>query len=112
MYVTVLTGTAGLLLMLTLYIGGTLDGFSVRDLLRYHIDADTVFGFQFAERDVQLAFALTADQRLPCFFVSDQRQRRILFDQSRKACGKLVVRTLIRGFDRHEQGRLREALFR
>ena len=55
MNISVLSCTAGLLLMLTLNIGLTLDGLSVSDLLRNYIYAYAVSVFELSLDDSELS---------------------------------------------------------
>ncbi len=64
MNVAVLSGTAGLLLVLALYVGLSLDGLAVCDLLRNYVYSYAVFILKLGKCDVDLGLALAAYQCL------------------------------------------------
>ena len=107
-YVAVLSGTAGLLLVLALYVGLAFNGFSVSDLLGNGLDFNAELVLQFGSNDVQLDFTLAAQEGLSGFRISFKTEGRVFFHQLLQAGADLFVVALVLGFDGQEQSRLRE----
>ena len=84
MNVAVLSGTAGLLLVLALYVGLTLDGLTISDLLRNYVYSYAVFILKLSKCDVDLGLALSAYQSLSGLNVSGKNEGRIFFGKSCK----------------------------
>ena len=95
MNVTILSCTAGLLLMLTLNIGVALDGLSVSDLLRYYIYGYSVSVLQLSLDDSELDVSLSAEKSLMCLSISLEYECRILFHESCKTLSHLLVFILV-----------------
>ena len=76
--VTVLTCTAGLLLVLTLNIGVALNRLSVSDLLRYYVNRNAISVLELSLDDTELDVALAAEECLMCLCVSLEYECRIL----------------------------------
>ena len=108
MNVTILSGTAGLFLVLALYIGLSLDCFAVSDLLRNYVYSYAVFILKLGKSDVDLSLALAAYQCLSGLNVSGKYEGRIFFGESCESGRKLVVCALVSSFDSHVKCRLRE----
>ena len=64
MDVAVLSGTAGLFLVLALDVGCSLDGLAVSDLLGNYVDGYAVLILKLGKCDGKLDLALAADQSL------------------------------------------------
>ena len=82
MNITVLACSAGLLLMLTLNIGVTLDGLSVCDLLRYYVNGNAISVLELSLDDTELDVALSAEECLMCLCISLEYECRIFFHES------------------------------
>ena len=82
MNVAVLSGTAGLLLVLALYVGLSLDGLAVCDLLRNYVYGYAVFILKLGKCDVDLGLALAAYQCLSGLNVSGEYEGRIFLCKS------------------------------
>ena len=82
MNITVLSCTAGLLLVLTLNVGVTLDGLSVSDLLRNYIYAYSVSVFELSLDDTELDVSLSSEESLVSLSISLEYECRILLPVS------------------------------
>ena len=94
-YITVLSCTAGLLFVLALYVGVTLDGLSVCDLLRNYVYAYAVSVLELGLDDTQLDVSLTSEQSLVCLCVPLEYECRILFHESGETLSHLFVLVLV-----------------
>ena len=91
MNVSVLARAAGLFFMFSLNIGSPLDGFTVSDFLwhRLHLNAKAIL--QLCHDDVQLHFALSAQQCLMGFIISLYHKGRVFFSQSRQRSKDFIL---------------------
>ena len=84
MYVTVLSCTTGLLLVLTLYVGVAADCFAISDFLRNGLNLYSESVLKLVLYNIQLLFALSTKECLACLSISFDYEGRIFFSQSCK----------------------------
>ena len=94
--------------MLTLYIGGTLDGLSVCNLLRDYLYGYAVSFLQLCTDDADLDISLTAQKGLVCLHIPFQYEGRIFFHQLVQALCHLLLILLLCRLNGNEVVRLRE----
>ena len=91
LYVSVLTVSAGLLLVFALDGHRLADSFTVRDLRLGHLDLHAELGFQLCRRDIKVLVAQTAYHALVGLVVVDVFQRGILLQKSADSAGELAL---------------------
>ena len=105
--VTVLAGTAGLLLALVIEFDVLRRRFTIADLRSTHFDFDSILALDTLDVDFQVQLAHAGDHRLAGFFVGGDLERGIFLAESLQGFAELVARLAVGRRDRHLDNRLR-----